>query len=146
MTKVKVRAGARDAPAAADTAETPTQEVIRQASKAVTVTDANGRVITVKRLSPLQRMKLLEILGPSLSQNEAYFGQAALAAAVREIDGDTVPFPASKRELEAMVVRLDDAGFEAVNRAAFEIAGYTVDADGNIVARDAKAEAAAAKN
>jgi len=145
MSKIKVKPTAGASPAVA-TEATPSQEVVQRANKSVTVTDTGGRVIVVKRLAPLQRMRLLEILGPQLSQNEAYFGQAALAAAVRSIDGEQVPFPSSKRELEALVVRLDDAGFEAVNRAAFEIAGYTVDDDGNIVPRDTQAEVAAAKN
>jgi hypothetical protein len=104
------------------TAETPSAGIIRNANKTGTVTDALGRVITVKKLSALDRMRLFAFAGPELSTNEPWIGMAALAFAVTGVGDDQNVRPNSLRELEAHVERLGDDGLEAAARAYAQIA------------------------
>jgi hypothetical protein len=83
----------------------------------VTVKDANGRQITVRRLKTIDRMRLLEMVGAENALNDRYLGYATLAFAVSEIDGDPVPRLTNKIGLEGIVTRLDDVGFEAIGEA-----------------------------
>lgn len=78
--------------------------------------DETGRRIKVRRMGPLQRLRLFKAIGPELSQNDRYLGYAVLAASVVEIDGQPVPFPATELQIEALIDRLGDHGFAAVGR------------------------------
>jgi hypothetical protein len=105
------------APAAAAASTTPTQQFVADANGIVRTKDERGRSIGVKKLSPLDRMRLFKALGGQLSANEVYMGYAALAASVTEIDGEPVAPPITERQLEAMVSRLGDEGLNAVGAA-----------------------------
>lgn len=94
--------------------ETPSQQIVKAANQPSTVTDAKGRAIGVKKMNPLDRLKLFEVIGGDNSKNEQYVGYAALAFLVTSIDGDPVPRPSNKLQLEALVQRLDDEGMDAV--------------------------------
>lgn len=111
MAKVTMREPGTDSPSA---------QIIREAKKAVTVRDAQGREISIKRLLPLDRMKMFEIIGAANSSNEQYIGYAAIAFCVTAIDGDPVMRPRSKAEIEAIIQRLDDDGINAVSEGARE--------------------------
>ncbi len=100
--------------------ESPSQAVVKAGNMSVTVTDDNGRQITVKKLNALDRMRLFEVVGSENVSNEAYLGYASLAYHVSAIDGEPVPHPGSKAQLEALVQRLDDAGMNAVGAAVSE--------------------------
>ena len=95
-------------------AETPSRAIIKAANQPATLADARGRSIGVKRLNPLDRLKLFEVIGAENSRNEQYAGYAALAFLVTSIDGEPVARPANKIQLEALVQRLDDEGMDAV--------------------------------
>ncbi len=94
--------------------ETPSQSIVRAANQPATITDAKNRAIVLKKLTPLDRLKLFEVIGPDNSKNEAYVGYAALAFLVASIDGEAVARPANKIQLEALVQRLDDDGMDAI--------------------------------
>ena len=94
--------------------ETPSQSIVKAATQPATLTDATGRAIGVRKMGPLDRLKLFEVIGAENSRNEQYAGYAALAFLVTSIDGEPVPRPANKIQLEALVQRLDDAGMDAV--------------------------------
>lgn len=87
------------------------------AANTSTVTDSLGRSIQIRKLSALDRMRLYEMLGGSLSENMQYMAYAMVACAVAEIDGVKEGFPSSKRAVEAMVSSLGDEGIEAVSKA-----------------------------
>ena len=114
--------------------DTPSQSIVKAANVATTVTDTRGRSITVKKMGPLDRLKLFEVIGADNSRNEQYVGYAALAFLVTAIDGEPVARPNSKLALEALVQRLDDDGMDAVAMhlaeqiAAREDAGDGMDA------------------
>lgn len=94
---------------------TPTEQVVAKANakpKIVTKVDERGRRITVKFLSPLDRMRLAKLLGKDAG-NEVYMGYAALAFAVTHIDEDDTSI-ANIRELEFLVERLGDEGLQVV--------------------------------
>lgn len=93
--------------------ETPSEQLIKQASSEVTVTDAKGRVITLKKPGVLAQYRLIEILADS-AKNEVYMGMVLPLIYVSAMDGDAVMQPASKREVEALIQRLDEEGIAAV--------------------------------
>ena len=94
--------------------ETPSEAIVKAANQTASVTDARGRVITFRAFNALERIKFFEAVGAENSKNQEYVGLAALAAVVRSIDGDAIPRPANKAQIEALVGRLDDDGLTAV--------------------------------
>lgn len=99
---------------AASPALTPTQEVVAKKPKRImTKADSLSRMITIKFLSPLDRMRLAKIVGGKDAQNEVYLGYAALAFAVQKIDDEEVSTN-TVREIEFLVERLGDEGLACV--------------------------------
>lgn len=130
MTKarVHVHGQAPEVPARQIT-ETPTETMVNSTVRAGEVTDARGRRITVRRLSALDRMRLFAAAGSELSRNEQWIGIAAIAASCAAIDGDPVPKPASRMQVEALVERLEDDGLEAIAKVYQETFGVGVEED-----------------
>lgn len=91
----------------------PTEQVIAKASAEVTVTDARGRTIRLKKPGVLAQYRLIEILGES-AKNEVYVGMVLPLIYVCEIDGDQVAQPNTKREVDVLIQRLDEDGIAAV--------------------------------
>jgi hypothetical protein len=94
--------------------ETPTEAVVKAANETVTVIDARGRKIEIRKMRTLDRMRLFEVVGSDNAKNEQYFGYAALAWSVVSIDGEPIGRLTTKMQIEAVVQRLDDDGFLAV--------------------------------
>lgn len=90
---------------------TPTDEVVAQASAETTVTDARGRVLTMKKPGVLANFRLVELLGDTAS-NAVYRMMILPIIYVTAIDDDPV-FYRTKRELDALIQRLDEDGLEA---------------------------------
>lgn len=82
--------------------------------------DASGRRILVKGLSPLEVYRLAKIMGEAADSGFAR-NYAAIAASVREIDGEPEAFPNSDREIEAMLQRLGEEGLDTVAAALEEL-------------------------
>lgn len=78
------------------------------------ITDRLGRVLSLRRLTVLDRLRLFKAAGPVLSENHPWFGMAVLAASVAAIDGVPIPLPANELQIEAAVSRLGDEGLEIV--------------------------------
>lgn len=93
--------------------ETPSQQVIAKAAAEILVTDAQGRKIKLKKPGVLAQFRLVEILADS-AKNEVYMGMVLPLIYVAEIDGEAVMMPNSKREVEALIQRLDEDGISAV--------------------------------
>jgi|GEM_PF-1990801 len=85
----------------------------------VVVTDTLGRSIKVRKLKPSERSRLSLALGDA-AKDQVFFGNAFLAAAVVELDGERIARPSSKLEAEVLMDRLDDEGLEAVGNAYVE--------------------------
>jgi hypothetical protein len=100
--------------------ETPTQAAMNAGSKFIKVRDALGRVIGIKKMAPIDNMRISRFIGGELSSNPAYFGYASMAACVREIDGEPIPMATSARQLEDLVDKLGEDGLEAISRAILD--------------------------
>jgi hypothetical protein len=92
---------------------TPTQDVIAAANVTAKV-QSGAMSITIRKLLPIDRMRLASAIGPENVKNDLYLAYASLAYYVTEIDGETIPRPKSPREVEAIVQRLGDDGLTAV--------------------------------
>jgi len=116
------------------------QEIIERYSKVEHADDTFGRVIGVRRLRVSQQIKISEMT-PSLEGTVDQVGpdgkivsmprrmMPALAAAVCEIDGDKIPFPKSRGELDAVMDRLDIEGLMAAFEASIKLSGGDVPAE-----------------
>lgn len=91
----------------------PSEEVVQAALAEMVVTDRLGRKITIKKPGILAQYRLVEVLEDS-AKNEVYMGMVLPIIYVSDIDGEPVYTPTSKREVEALVQQLDEAGFQAV--------------------------------
>jgi hypothetical protein len=80
------------------------------------VKDANGRMIGVKPLKAIDMFRLTRAMGDDAS-NAALFRQAMVAVAAVEIDGEPLARPLNMMTIEALIIRLDFAGFVAVSSA-----------------------------
>lgn len=98
-------------------AQTPSQTIVAAGTRTATETDARGRKIAVRKLNPLDRMRLFEIVGADNSRNASYLSYAIILASVTAIDGIAQAFPASKLKLEAIASLLDDDGMDAASKA-----------------------------
>ena len=125
----RVHGQGNSVPASSAAAETPSETMVKSAIRTGEGTDARGRVIGVRRLSPLDRMRLFAAAGPELSKNEQWIGAAALAASCCSIDGDQVPKPASRLQIEALVERLDEDGLQAIADVYRNTFGFGEDTD-----------------
>ena len=101
-------------------AQTPSAQVVAKANAETIITDAGGRSIKLKKPGVLAQYRLIEALGPETSKNQVYMGMVLPLIFVAEIDGDTVFFPSNKREIEALIQRLDEDGIEAVMKGVEE--------------------------
>jgi hypothetical protein len=114
----------RDAPV-----DSPADAIVKTANKTARIMDARNRAIVIKKLTALERMRLFACAGPELSKNEQWIGLAALAASVVELEGEPVPKPNNRREIEFLVERLDDDGLTAVGEGYIEHFGMAPNAD-----------------
>jgi len=99
--------------------DTPTNQVIAKATSEVTVTDARGRQIRLKKPGVLAQYRLIDILGDS-AKNQVYVGMCLPLIYVAAIDDDAVYQPVSRKEIDALIQRLDEDGIAAVTMALEE--------------------------
>lgn len=97
--------------------DTPSARIVAAAQERLTVTDAHGRKLALRRLDALGKLRLFKALGPMLAQNEPYLGMALLASSVASIDDVPCPAPISEAIIENAVRQLGEAGLAAVAEA-----------------------------
>lgn len=83
----------------------------------IAVIDNQGRRLTIRRLTALDRLRLFKAAGSMLAHNDRWLGMAMLAVSVSAIDDIPVPQPGTEQQVEALVHRLGDAGIAAVASA-----------------------------
>ena len=88
----------------------------RNADGSVDVTASNGKRIKIKRPHVLAQYRLVEALGDA-ADSRVYLRMCIPLLWVAAIDGIDVPTPTSKREVEGLIARLDEAGIAAVSNA-----------------------------
>ncbi|MGC8703724.1 MAG: hypothetical protein ACP5RV_12465, partial [Thiomonas sp.] len=85
----------------------------------VEVTDALGRVLTLRRPNVLAQYQLVKMLGADVASNQVYLSMVMPLLYLQKIDGEAANF-ANVREMEAMIQRLDEEKMEALNRGIQE--------------------------
>lgn len=100
-------------------AQTPTQQIVRAAAKSVDVTDALGRVITLKKPNPLANLDFAKAAGGG-QINQLYMAEVAHLKYVAAIDGVPVATPSTDAQLRALYARLGDEGNEAAQLGIYE--------------------------
>jgi len=93
---------------------TPSASMVAAATATENVIDGNGRRLTIRRLTALDRLRLFKAAGALLAQNQPWLGMALIACSVAAIDDVPVPSPSNELQIEAMIGRLGDAGVAAV--------------------------------
>ena len=96
---------------------TPSAIVMASDAATETILDSDGRRLSIRRLTALDRLRLFKAAGPVLAQNQPWLGMALIASSVSAIDDIPMPSPANEVQIEAMVGRLGDAGIAAVAQA-----------------------------
>jgi len=100
----------------------PADEIVKAAQSEVQVTDSLGRVITLKKPGVLAQYRIVEVLGDS-AKNEVYMGMVIPLIYVSAIDDDAIFQPSTKREVEALIQQLDEAGIAAIMKGIQESFG-----------------------
>lgn len=96
---------------------TETVEAVAARPDTAQAMDARGRLITVKRLNALQYYRLNKALGAAAATNPATMDLAVMVSAVSRIDAEDIAFPASERDIEFLIQKLDFEGIAAVGEA-----------------------------
>ena len=91
----------------------PSDDVIRTAQAEISVTDAQGRTLTLRKPNVLAHYRLVKILGDAAS-NTAYMSLVSPITYLTAIDGSPVAQPNTERELDALIQRLDEDGIMAL--------------------------------
>lgn len=109
-------------------AEAPSAQLVREAAQEVTVKDARGRSITMRKPTALAQFRFVEVLGKSAA-NEVYYAMAMPLQYITAIDGNPEPALTTKSMVEALIQRLDEDGIEAAHKAILEHFGVIPDAE-----------------
>ena len=74
----------------------PSASIMAAAAATETVIDGDGRQLTIRRLTALDRLRLFKAAGPLLAQNQPWLGMALIASSVTAIDDVPVPPPSNE--------------------------------------------------
>lgn len=108
--------------------DTPSQQVIKAAATEYTVKDARGRDITLRDPGVAIEYEIVEVVGGDAAKNEVYMSMVMPLFFVSSIDSQPVTQPSTKREIKALIQRLDRDGINAVMNGIKEHFG-AVDAE-----------------
>lgn len=93
-------------------APTVSEQIKADAHRIERATDKTGRIVGVRRLTPVDMFDITLVLGEHAT-NQAALMQALNTASVAEIDGEPIPRPGSMLQLKALMQRLDFHGMAA---------------------------------
>lgn len=97
---------------------TPSATILKSVAECETVTDSEGRRLTVRQLTALDKLRIFKAAGPVLSENQPWLGMAVLACSVSAVNDIPVPMPSNEQQIEGLVARLGDHGLAAVSAAS----------------------------
>lgn len=101
--------------------QTRSAEIIAAAAQTVTVTDARGRKIEVRRPSNVTRRNARKAMSAESQAKPALMAEAMMAFLVVSIDGAIEPPPSFETAVEALQDRLGDEGLAAIADALDEL-------------------------
>lgn len=102
---------------------TPSEQAVKLRTSEATVTLPDGKVVKLKRPGALAQYRLIEMLGPSAS-NETYVGMVQPLIYIESIDGERV-HASTKPQIEALINRLEEDGINALMEALKQHFGKT---------------------
>jgi hypothetical protein len=105
------------------TGDAPSEQIVKKANERTIVTDARGRSIAVRKLTPLDRMRMSKAAGAENATNQPYMLYALVACSVVAIDGDDQIIPTNDRQLEAAISLLGEDGYDAALEAVIAMYG-----------------------
>jgi hypothetical protein len=112
----------KTAPVKVTLKDSPTDQVLAKANEEISVTDARGRVIKLKKPGVLAQYRLIEALGDSAA-NQTYMGMVLPLIYVASVDDLVVNPPKLKMHVEALIQQLDEEGIAAVMEKVTEVWG-----------------------
>lgn len=113
MTKVTVRPqGNQSEPEAMK----PSARVVQDMLAEFSVQDSRGRTFVLKKPDVLAQFDLIEALG-ELAKNDVYRMMCIPAIYVVSIDGVVAPAPTNKLQMRALISRIGEDGFAAIQGA-----------------------------
>lgn len=96
---------------------TPAETIIAASRRTVTVTDTDGRAITVRRMSVSARLRFMKVVPAELQSNPLWLTNAMVIASVIEIDGVPTAPLVNEYTVEQAGDLLGDEGLFAANEA-----------------------------
>ena len=104
---------------------------IKASAKEVSVTDALGRELVIRKPKPLANLDFKRALGPNHT-NTLYLVEVSHLPYVASIDGVAVAVPTTDGELRALYARLGDEGNEAAQKAVIDTFYSQQEGDGEL--------------
>ena len=104
-------------------APTPSQQIVAAAAAEVVVKDAQGRSLTLRRPGILAQFRLIEAMGAESAANEVYRIMCMPLLYLVAIDGETIFPPTTKMQIEALIQRVEEDGFVAIQEGTVQLAG-----------------------
>jgi hypothetical protein len=96
--------------------DTPSDQIVKAANRVFYTTDELGRRIGLKKPSVLSQYRLVELMGDS-AKNQTLMAMILPVTFVVSIDEDPISFPGTRRELDALIQRVEEEGLRAVQTA-----------------------------
>jgi hypothetical protein len=116
MSKVTVKPHGSQAQQAESQAMTPSERVVQDMLAEFSVQDSRGRTFMLKKPDVLAQFDLIEALG-ELAKNDVYRMMCIPAIYVVSIDGVSAPAPTNKLQMRALISRIGEDGFAAIQKA-----------------------------
>lgn len=105
------------------------EALIAEAVSTVQAKDPKGRTYTLEKPGIIQQSRLVRIFG---AENQSYQALILPLIYLQAIDDDRVMFPVSVPQVEALLKRLGDDGYETVAAKIQDTWGKVADTDGAI--------------
>jgi hypothetical protein len=96
-------------------------DIAPQEPQTAIVQDARGRKLEFKKLKPLDRMRLFELIGADNAMNTPYLSLSTYAFSLVKIDDEEMPTPRTRVALEGVVKKLDEDGMDAGAKAFLQL-------------------------
>jgi len=96
----------------------PPSVVVKDGTAVFIISD--GRTISIRKMGPMDRMRMASIIGAENSKNELYLSNAVPAFCVIKIDSEAVPRPQNVLGLETLAERLGDKALLEITLAMAE--------------------------
>ncbi|MCA3183920.1 MULTISPECIES: hypothetical protein [unclassified Cupriavidus] len=104
-------------------APTPSQQIVAAAAAEVVVKDAKGRALTLRKPGLLAQFRLIEAMGAESAANDVYRMMCMPLLCLVAIDGEAILQPTTKMQLEALIQRVEEDGFVAIQEGSVQFAG-----------------------